>query len=172
MNLSHARHYFIFFIILLSLWSVVATTLWAEGEVPPDGFCLVPTASEVAASSVTQARIFLPQTYSQKVRRLHFKLSLPKDYRLLPKAGSEIVLTSLDGQFKKNFLIRRLNSAFHVNETFHVDRLRMDANIFYCKKGNKGLCLMKNVAFDVPLVVKEQNTPEDIQIDYVLPGLE
>jgi len=112
-------------------------------------------------------RISLSQPQSSKIGKIHLDIQLPDDYKLLPKANSQVHLFTLDGQFSKKFPLKKTSVVIPINREVRADKLYVELALYYCKEGKEGLCLIKKVLFDMP--IQKSNNTEEFILNYQLP---
>jgi len=97
------------------------------------------------------------QRVSSAARVLDLKLALPPGTKINPNAASQVIVKSQDAE------ILRLVQAEHKveNETISIPisarpgktKLNLELTVYYCDKGNAGLCYFKDAALVVPIEV-------------------
>src|SRR5689334_1904779 len=95
-------------------------------------------------------RVVIEEPVSPQVNSLHLQLKMEDKLQILPDAAPFIALYSEDNNFVKKFTIEHGDEDFIVNEEFKGQKLLAKMALYYCEEGNLGLCLMKNVIFEIP----------------------
>ena len=114
-------------------------------------------------------RIKIEPPRSNRIGQLIVTLKLPEGYELFRNANSHLKVFSADGKYSRQDKIFELKSNFPVYQEIHGDKLYVELILNYCKHGKDGMCLLKNILFEIPLVTKMNGEfiEEDIQLDYV-----
>lgn len=102
------------------------------------------------------------ESIAPTANQLKFKFELPKNYKLNDLAPSQIRLFSKDGKLIKSQPIKNLEQTLEIKETLS-DKIYADISLYYCQKGNEGLCLIKNLLYEIPI---DEDGTTDVELGY------
>ncbi|MGE5402445.1 MAG: hypothetical protein ACM3S2_18775, partial [Ignavibacteriales bacterium] len=104
------------------------------------------------------------------LKNISLSLTLQKDYELNPQAPSQIRIFSEDGSINLNQKITAVNTSINAGSLAGKDKLYAEMVIYYCKEGSEGLCLIKDVLFE--LNNSDQNGTTAVNLSYDLPAMQ
>jgi len=110
-------------------------------------------------------RITLKESYPAQIKNLNLNISLPEQYELLSKAGPEIRLFTRE-EFIQGFEIVSTRNTFELDETITTDYLYAELSLFYCRDGNQGLCINKQVLYKIP--INDQLPASNLDLEYIV----
>lgn len=108
--------------------------------------------------------VYIQHTFSSRIGRLKFSVVLPEGFQLLSKAGSTLKILDSDKKTVAQFPIKALQSSWKLNRVFGPDKFYVRVLLHYCRKGKAGVCLIKDVLFEIPL--NSKTNLEDVALDY------
>ncbi|MGE5353336.1 MAG: thioredoxin-like domain-containing protein [Acidobacteriota bacterium] len=100
-----------------------------------------------------------------KLKTMSLNLSFQNNYELNHEAPSKIRIFSPDGKVNLEKSITSPKTEIDLSGLNGVDKLYSEMVVYYCKEGNEGLCLIKDVLFEI------NNSPEgkeQLDINYNL----
>ena len=112
-------------------------------------------------------KIALHGEHSSQIKNIHLKLELPDGHKILIDAGSSLRIFFKEGRASGTFPLHDLDENFVINEKFSDDKIFAELILYYCREGERGLCLMRNVLFEITL--DGALPPEDLSIHYAVP---
>lgn len=89
-----------------------------------------------------------------KLKTISLKLSFQNNYGLNSEAPSKIRIFSRDGKVNVEKNITSPKTEIELSGLNGTDKLYSEMVVYYCKEGNEGLCLIKDVLFEI------NNSPE------------
>lgn len=99
-----------------------------------------------------------------RLRGIELKLSLPDGYKLNPLAPNHIKIYSPAGEQLSTEKIEKLKTKISFGHPFFQSRLYAEAVVYYCMEDNEGLCLIKDILFELNHSTENKN--EGIEITY------
>ncbi len=113
-------------------------------------------------------RIAFQGIKSAQVRTIRLVLQFPRGYKMLFHAKPSMKLFTKEGVFLKEFLIKKNSDSFLLNQKISSEQLYAQIGLYYCKEGDEGMCLLKNLLFEISL---DKNLPaDDIFLTYTVKG--
>ena len=103
-------------------------------------------------------RIDVGGTKSARINSIRLILQFPRDHKMLFHAKPSMKLFTQEGKFIKEFPIRKNSSSFTLNKRIPSEKLYCEVELYYCREGSEGMCLLKNLLFEIKL---DKNLPAD-----------
>lgn len=97
---------------------------------------------------------------------LQLNLKLPKGYKLNELAPNQIRIFTADGAYVVEDSITSPVVKTKIDIPENYDKLYAELAVYYCRKDNEGLCLIKNILYEINHSEKRKNG--QIRLDYVL----
>ena len=114
-------------------------------------------------------KIVLEEKHSAQITKLNLKITLPDQYQLLPKANPTARLFTKEQDLLKTIPITETMSSSPINEIIVSETLYAQLSLFYCRDAPKGLCIIKEVLFEIP--IDKQLSPSDLELSYTVPDM-
>lgn len=102
------------------------------------------------------------ESIAPTANQLKFKFVIPETYKLNDLAPSQIRLFSEDGKLIESQPVKNLEQTLGIKE-ITSDKIYADIVLYYCQKGNEGLCLIKNLLYEIPI---EEDGKTNIELEY------
>ncbi len=112
-------------------------------------------------------RLKLADPISRKVNQINLNLGFPLGYKLIDETPSKLKVYTQVGEKIAEFSFKKESALFKLNKTIKSNGLWIEVSLYYCKQTDTGLCLMRNVLYEVPLEFKKKK--ENIHLKYTLP---
>ncbi len=142
--------------------------VFAQETVPSPGEKL--EAGEMTAGKHFAEKIRLQCPQSADISDIHLQLEFPEGYELLIKAKPYLRIFTADGQIDDKLDITSLTPSFKIAQEVPSDMLYAELNLYYCKHGDEGLCLIRNILFEIPL--QKSNQPRQLKLAYSVPAVD
>lgn len=144
-------------------------TLKIDGLTPP-----VESSAEESTGLKADETKLKEQTLAANTENfLEINVELPEDFHLNPNAPQryEISLTDAEniifenprGKFKDLPLVIPFRTGA-VNDKNSASPLRAKLTIYYCREDNTGVCLIKSLVWNIPVLVVDQGAPKKIEL--------
>ena len=114
-------------------------------------------------------RITLKGSQSSLLIGVTVNLQLPKNHKLLLKAKPNIQLFTRNELIGK-FTIQNNTSNFLIGKEILSDKLFAELDLYYCREGNTGLCIIKKVLYEIP--IRKGVESQMLKIQYTVKDLE
>jgi hypothetical protein len=112
-------------------------------------------------------RIVLPEYHSSTISDFTVDVTFPPQHMLLPKAKPYARLFTKDNKLLKTLTITGEHNSITVDTTLEEEMIYAEVSLFYCRVGEQGICLMRNLLFEVYL--DPQLPAENLTINYIVP---
>ncbi len=145
-----------------------ATTQNSYDDLVPFSWGDLPQDVPQGDSGLIGTKIVLRKKYSPNIRNLKLNLILPAGYQFLASANSQVKLFTKNRKLVKSFKISDLNADLVLNKSIVSESLSAEMMLYYCRQGDQGVCLIKNIIFEIPL--DRQSDLNDIVLKYELPA--
>ena len=106
------------------------------------------------------------QDKSNHIKQLYIKLNFPPKHKFISETKSRIRLFTKD-KLIDTFFIDQNEEAFTIEKKIEADKVYAELNLYYCREGAQGLCLMKNVLYEISL--NPNLSPNDLTLNYTIP---
>lgn len=126
------------------------------------------TLNEFKLDSYNGEWIPLVNAKSANVQNLNLSLVLPENYKLLNSAGPYARIFTEDFTVDIIQPITDLNESYSIGQMIVADDLFVLLKIFYCQEEGEGLCITKDVLFEV--ILDSSLPAADLHINYLVPG--
>lgn len=100
------------------------------------------------------------------LKTIDLKITLPDGYHLNPLAPSEVKVFSEDGKVNIDKKITTSDIKVDINNVSKADKLYAEMVVYYCREGNEGLCLIKDVLYEINN--SENAKGSSLKLDYVV----
>ncbi|MDP4175856.1 MAG: thioredoxin-like domain-containing protein [Bacteroidota bacterium] len=100
------------------------------------------------------------------LKNINLNLTLPAGYHLNSLAPSELKVFSKDGKINIGKKITSNNIMLDLENPGHIDKLYAEMVVYYCREGNEGLCLIKDVLYEINN--SSSSKQEDLKLDYAI----
>ncbi len=107
-------------------------------------------------------RVTILREFSDHIDKIKLRISLPPGHKFLVEGMNHFRIYSADGQVFKSFKIKDLNSNLTVSDTILSSHAYAQVTIYYCREGDKGMCKVKTVLFDIPLKASPEHRDWDL----------
>jgi thiol-disulfide isomerase/thioredoxin len=150
---------------VVDLKTKAVSTLKIEGLAPP-----VQTEIESSPSNAKEIKLETKDVAANSDNSLILSISLPKDFHLNPNAPQRFEVSTGDGQRIKianptqRFKTLPITVPFSTTQTGAAN-LKAKLTVYYCREDNTGVCLIKRLAWNVPLnVVADKKAARKVEI--------
>jgi len=109
-------------------------------------------------------KVKISQPVSDIIENLIIDIQLPEKHKLLLKAKSNIQLITKNQGLIEVYPINTVKQSFKVNQSIENHTLFAQMDLYYCREGIEGLCLIKNILFEIPIDKTVSN--KDLNIRY------
>ena len=147
-------------VIVLSIVLTVFLTLSENGNL----------SKPITAEAFPNTEIIELDTHSAFVSNINVDLQFPDNYGLQPSAPSQLELYSERQGLLSVYPLTAEQSRISLNRVILPMNVYLKLKLFYCRKSDQGLCLMKNVVFHVPVV--RSKSPGELNLSYRVPPAE
>ncbi|MDQ3712612.1 MAG: redoxin domain-containing protein [Acidobacteriota bacterium] len=150
---------------VVDLKTKTVSTLKIEGLAPP-----VQTEIENSPSEAKEIKLETKDVATNSNNSLVFNIALPKDFHLNPNAPQRFEISTDDGQRIKIANPTQKFKALPVVIPFSTlqkgaANLKAKLTVYYCREDNTGVCLIKRLAWNVPLnVVADKKASKKVEI--------
>ncbi len=150
---------------VVDLKTKAVSTLKIEGLAPP-----VQTEIESSPSDAKEIKLEAKDVAANSDNSLVFNIALPKDFHLNPNAPQRFEISTDDGQRIKITNPTQKFKTLPVVVPFSTlqkgaANLKAKLTVYYCREDNTGVCLIKRLAWNVPLnVVADKKAARKIEI--------
>jgi len=121
----------------------------------------------VTADSFPDLEIISLDPHSAYINTLILQLQFPQHYELLATAPSKIEVYGEKQGLMDTYPVTSALTRISLNRVMFPANIYLKLKLYYCRKTEQGLCLIKDVVFQVPIVRFRQ--PEDLNILYIVP---
>ncbi|MDQ3064144.1 MAG: hypothetical protein M3R14_14985, partial [Acidobacteriota bacterium] len=150
---------------VVDLKTKAVSTLKIEGLAPP-----VQTEIESSPSDAKEIKLETKDVAASADNSLVLNIALPKDFHLNPNAPQRFEISTGDGQHVKianptqKFKTLPVVMPFSTLQTGAAN-LKAKLTVYYCREDNTGVCLIKRLAWNVPLnVVADKKAARKVEI--------
>ncbi|CAN5632382.1 hypothetical protein BH24ACI1_BH24ACI1_02330 [soil metagenome] len=150
---------------VVDLKTKAVSTLKIEGLAPP-----VQTEIESSPSDAKEIKLEAKDVAANSDNSLIFNIALPKDFHLNPNAPQRYEISTDNGQrIKITNPTQKFKTLPVVVPFLTVQKgavnLKAKLTVYYCREDNTGVCLIKRLAWNVPLnVVADKKAARKIEI--------
>ena len=142
----------LFFAIILLLSTAISSIAAENPTFDPDHFF--------------GQRIAFQGTKSANVRTIRLVLQFPRGYKMFFHAKPSMKLFTKEGVFIKEFPIEKNSDSYPFDEGIPSEQLYAQIGLYYCKEGEEGMCLLKNLLFEITL--DKNLSADDIFLTYTI----
>ncbi len=123
----------------------------------------------VFAQRVGAEKITLDTPHSYNIRKFNLTINLPSGYQLVNIADPHVLLHTKGSGLLRQFSLTAGKNSFVLNERVDANILYAELMLYYCtpKQQQKGICITKNVIFEIPLDTKLK--PANLDLSYTIP---
>jgi DNA-binding beta-propeller fold protein YncE len=150
---------------VVDLKTKAVSTLKIEGLAPP-----VQTEIESSPSDAKEIKLEAKDVAANSDNSLIFNIALPKDFHLNPNAPQRYEISTDNGQrIKITNPTQKFKTLPVVVPFLTVQKgavnLKAKLTVYYCREDNTGVCLIKRLAWNVPLnVVADKKAARKVEI--------
>ncbi len=108
-------------------------------------------------------RIKVSQQAPLKIKTLNLSIKFPPNHKIAEEAKPQLKLFTLK-QLIGNYSITAPKTHLAINRRIKTDKLYVDMALFYCREGQQGMCLFKNVLFEIS--VDKEVKEGDLELRY------
>lgn len=113
--------------------------------------------------------IKVKRTYSSHIKSINLFINLPENHKLLAKARPYLRVFTPNGMLQE-FPLQNLDDSYIFNQWILENTAYFELALYYCADTKEGLCLIKNIVFEVNL--NGSLEPENINLSYDIPLIE
>ena len=115
------------------------------------------------AADLKGEQVSILEAKPDNLNNLKLSITLPAGHKFLTEGLNSLRLYTENGKLFKSFKIKGLNSSLTVNDHIKSKRAFAQVTLYYCREGNKGMCMVKTILFTIPLKSNDQGADWELQ---------